>query len=216
MESVLGKNFRKIRVSEHKKKKIKKLIFQKLKSKYGKYVYLHNFRIKNPQQCNFKTNLDTIFTVPGYGFLYGCYYHKACGNIFLTQHCLERFEERVDKNSLIGLTEVLRQAHEVDHPTDVDLISALIISCNFEYSRYESYLHLNIGVGILVLEDLGEVYIAKTFLSPSMCPPPGKYKWYRHEHLEVAYNFADIMKQVPVEIDHPEFFSDSNPGKVGR
>lgn len=208
-QQVLGKNFNKMRISQRKEKKIKELIIKKMHSKYGKYVSLTHFKIKDINRTIFLTNLDTVFTVPGHGKLYGCYYRQTCGNIFLTQHCLERFEERADPAYCESIMRWIKKTHNAA-PTTVDVISSLIMVSNFEYGRTKEHFHLCIGIGVLVIEDFGDVYIAKTFLSPEMFKE--KIKWYKpilpadRRHFN---SFAEVIHRCESQpIDRPRFIKD--------
>lgn len=202
-DSVLGKNFAKKRISARKEKKLKEYIATKLRKKYGRWISFTNFKIKSPHNIQFRTNLDKMYTVPGHGKLFGANYHTACGNIFYTEHCLERFEERVDHklyNFIMGNIKEVAGAY----PTGVDVLSMMILSSRLEYGKVEGYYHVNITSGILVLEDFGNVFIAKTFLSPDMIKPT---KWYLPlvGNVENMTSFSDVVKSPCDQIDAPDF-----------
>ncbi|RLG45583.1 MAG: hypothetical protein DRN81_01310 [Thermoproteota archaeon] len=205
-EKTLGKNFRKQRISKRKEKKIKEYVENKLRHKYGKWVNMTDFKIKNISNIFFKTNLDRVFNVPGLGKLYGAYYRCCCGNIFFTEHCLERFEERA--NPLIYILLRRRMEEHLKGPaTSVDILSGLLSASSLEYGRKDNYYHVNATVGILVVEDFGDVFIAKTFLSPDMIKP---VKWFKPDiyDRETVSSFSDVINCKGEYIDNPQFIEE--------
>ncbi len=207
---VLGKNFQKQRISRRKATKIKEEISNRLKRKYGKWVSLSAFKIKNVDTIAFQTNLDKVFKVPGYGALYGAYYKTACGNIFFTSHSLERFEERTEKNVHKALTSIFTHKNNLE-VTSIDILCGLIFTCAFVYGRIDKYIHLALPTGILVLEDLGDVFVAKTFLSSDMIK---EISWYRVDVEDIkdfcynANSFADVVNGPSKKADTPLFIED--------
>lgn len=192
---VLGKNFDKKRISRKKAKKIREEVSRVLRGKYGKWVSLSRFKIKSREVMLFATNLDKVFTVPGYGKLYGAYYKSVCGNIFFTSHSLQRFEERTDKESSASMSEMFKAQSDLD-ATSVDILCGLIFMSAFIHGRVGDYIHLALPTGILVLEDLGDVFIGKTFLAPGMIK---EVEWYRPiidittEYCHNAKSFATVV-----------------------
>jgi hypothetical protein len=211
-EKILGKNFRKERISQRKAKKIEQEITTRLRNKYGKWVNMSFFKIKSVSQMQFITNLDKVFTVPDHGTLYGSVYHSSCGNIFFTSHALERFEQRVDKGRYNWFRTWIKGVQKSD-PTSVDILCGMIQSSGFVYGRYGDFCHLNLTLGILVLEDLGDIFIAKTFLSPDMVKP---VKWYcpdiKAGDVDSINSFVDIMNFGCKPVDKPKFYDDLMDG----
>lgn len=208
-EKILGKNFRKERISQRKANKIEKEIKTRLRNKYGKWVNMSFFKIKDISKMQFITNLDKVFTVPDHGTLYGSVYHSTCGNIFFTSHSLERFEERVDKKKY-NWFQMWAKHSQKSEPTSVDILCGMIQSSGFVYGRYGDFCHLNLTLGILVLEDLGDIFIAKTFLSPEMIKP---VKWYRANFengvdYDKINSFVDVMNLGCEHVDKPKFYDD--------
>ena len=205
---VLGKNYRKEKISQRKKKKIYTEIIKRMRAKYGKYVNITYFKMKGVTQIEFATNLDKVFVVPGHGTLYGAQYHSPCGNIFFTSHSLERFEERVDDDHYAWLKRAITDKDNAE-PTTVDIISGMILASDMVYGRYQDFCHLYLPIGILVMEDFGDVFIAKTFLSPDMVKP---VKWYLPEMVRAQKDslnsFADVMNFGCEEIEQPPFYDD--------
>jgi len=208
-DKVLGKKFNKKRISRKKGTKIKEGVSEKLKHKYGKWVGMSQFKIKDVNTILFHTNLDKVFKVPGYGTLYGAYYKSVCGNIFFTSHSLTRFEERTDLDTTKALSIMFKSQFKTE-PTSIDIICGLIFTCEFIYGRDDKYIHLALPTGILVLEDLGDVFIAKTFLGPDMAKVT---KWYKpihvdksFEHLRSVDSFATVINYDSEAVDTPIFF----------
>ena len=207
---VLGKNFKKKRISKKKEKKIRELIDRKMRVKYGRYVTMRRFKIKDIGTTLFQSNLDIVFTVPGYGKLYGCYYQKSCGKGFLTEHCLKRFEERANPEFYQPIVDSLKKRLNI-RPNMVDIISGLIMASMFEYGRSDDFFHLSVGVGVLVIEDLGDVFIAKTFLSPDIVETKEYIKWYKTELPDDFGSFKSIHEVIngcnSTPIDYPNFIT---------
>lgn len=199
-DKVLGKNFTKKRISKRKEKKIKEYVAERIRKKYGKWVNLINFKLKNPFHIQFQTNLDRVFTVTGHGKLFGASYHTACGNIFYTEHSLERFEERVDNNMYNFIMGRIKETAG-SYPTTVDVLSMMIMGSPFEYGKIENHYHLNIMSGIVVMEDFGDVFIAKTFLAPNMVK---SVQWYRPDiDIDMMKSFAEVIKSPCERIEKP-------------
>jgi len=206
-DKILGKSFAKKRISLRKEKKIKDEVTRRVRNKYGRWVSLTHFKINNVNKTMyFNTNLDRVFTVAGQGKLYGSYYHSCCGNIFFTEHCLERFEERIGPILYDHLAKKLEES--LNGPaTSVDILSGMTLSGDLEYGRHENYYHLNANVGILVLEDFGDVFIAKTFLSPEMIKP---IKWYKPDiyNRDVITSFSGVINCKCDRIENPTFIKE--------
>lgn len=206
-EEVLGVSFSKKRISKRKEKAIKNLILQKLRNKYGRWINLTNFKIKNINQCLFATNFNRVYNVEGQGKLYGNPSDSISGGVFYTTHCLERFEERVPPHLYEPITDRLKTSFKSE-PTSADIMFGLVMSSNREHGVWEGFKYLNINVGALVLEDLGDVFIAKTFLTPDMLDPG--LKWYQAltEKGDNFHCFADLLKYECVKIERPNFLKD--------
>jgi len=212
-DKVLGKNFRKERISQRKSKKINKIVKEKLNKKYGPWITFTNFRIKKDLTIQYRTNLHRIFRVKGRGILYGAEFHDVTGNIFFTSHSIQRFEERADQNYTLPFGGVLKNVFKTE-PTSYDLLNYLIRTSNMQYGRIDNYCYLNTVVGYLVLEDLGDVFIAKTFYSNDM--KKGDIKWYEADaDPENATSFADILNSPALPIDEPIFIQDEFKALMG-
>jgi len=206
-ENVLGPFFRKKRVSRRKALKIKEYILKKLRGKYGRWINLTNFKIKDVDRIIFMTNFNRVYNVKDHGKLYGSPSHTICGNIFYTTHSIERFEERVPPFLYDPVTEALRQCYK-SAPTSADIMVGLVVKSNKEFGVWKDFKYLNLNVGALVLEDLGDLFIAKTFLTPNMLYED--MKWYRPviKKDDTFYSFADLLKHESNRIEKPDFLID--------
>jgi len=204
-DKVLGKNFSKNRISKRKEKKIKDYVANKIRKKYGKWVNLTNVKLKKNGQMAFRTNLDRTFIVPDRGRLYGAYYHTISGNVFFTEHCLERFEERANMEFLDGIINAARRGLDAE-PTAVDILSLLINYGPLDYGRNKDHLHISVLSGIIALEDLGDVFIAKTFLSENMIKD---IQWYRPEigNRSEVMSFVSVLQSPCKKIDKPLLYT---------
>lgn len=206
-EKILGRNFRKQRISKKKEKKLKNEIISRLRHKYGRWINLTNFKIKNPAEIYFQTNFNRVYKVEDMGILYGSPSELICDGIFYTSHCLERFEERANPEFYDPITEEMKKIYKTE-PTSADIMIGLIMSSNMEYGRWKDFCYLNVRVGALVLENLTDVFIAKTFLTPDMLHP--EMTWYQpliapDEHFS---SFKELMEIDFIKIEKPSFIFD--------
>lgn len=206
-ETVLGTYYRKQKVSKKKSQKIRDYVLNKLRRKYGRWINLTNFKIKDVDRCVFMTNFNRVYDVKGHGKLYGSPSQNICGNVFYTTHCLERFEERVPEYLYEPITKQLKKNYKAD-PTSADIIVALVVLSNKEFGVWKEFKYLNLDVGALVMEDLGDIFIAKTFLAPDMLNE--EMRWYAPVVTkdDTFNSFADLLKHKSERIEKPDFLID--------
>lgn len=215
---VLGKDYRKERISKRKQKKLREEIINRLRRKYGRWINLTNFKAKNPYKISFQTNFNRVYRIKNVGILYGSPSEIVCEGIFYTSHCLERFEERAKPELYENVTNTLKHLYKTE-PTSADILMGLILTSDYEYGKWKStvygtekkFYYLNVSVGALALEDLGDVFIAKTFLTPDMLHP--KMKWLKpllneDEDEEKITSFKELINLGTIKIDKPQFISD--------
>lgn len=173
-DTILGKNFNKKRISQRKQKKLYNYILTYLQNCYGKWINISDFKVKNLDRIRFSCNLAYA-----YKNVLGVIYAPtgiSARDILYTGHCLDRFEERANRdmlNSMIFYMDQIR--HEKVNAADVLFI--LVDMSNFEYAFKDRFVFLSTHVGVLVLEDYDDLYIAKTFLSPEMADLT--LQWYK-------------------------------------
>ena len=177
--------------------RVSKYIQDKVRTHYGRYASLTDFEIKHGN-VSFHTNFHLIFKVKddqyNLGYLYGSNLNGPCEGILFTEHSLERFEERSIPVILDSLRSKLRDGRGTE-PTTLEILSYIIsMYPPIEYGRFQDIYYLNILTGILVLEKIEDVYIAKTYLLPEMLNTP--VTWY---HL---LDYID-----PYELTANEFFT---------
>lgn len=208
-DKILGKDYQKKRISRRKAKKLKDEIVSRLRRKYGRWINLTNFKVKNPNDIRFITNFNRVYRIEGHGKLYGSPSELVCGGVFYTSHSLERFEERADPFLYSNVIVALMDAYKTE-PTSADILMGLIMTSDYEYGRWKEFLYLNVRVGALVLDDLGEIFIAKTFLSPDMLHP--EMKWYQPLMKEDEYrditSFQELINKKSIPIEEPTFIHD--------
>lgn len=212
-DEVLGPNFFKSRISKRKEKKIKERLIKKLQSKYGRWINITNFKIKDIDHVRFLTNFNRVYKVKGLGILYGCPSERVCGGVFYTQHCLERFEERLDPVFYSPLALELKKSYGVE-PTIADILVGMVMTSNFEYAQKDQFYYLNIRVGILVLKNFQDVFIVKTFLTPEMLQTP--LEWFKplltqeqdHNPNNFFRSFSDMVNHESIKIQRPSFLLD--------
>jgi len=205
-DEICGKNYQKKRIPQRKQKAIKEKILQKLRSKYGRWINLTNIKFKGVGNASYQTNFNRVYKIKNSGILYGSPNRGSCGNIFVTSHCIERLEERVDPRAYSPLTEDLKRIYKTD-PTSADILVGLILNSNKEYAMKDGYCYLNIRMGVLALEDLGDIFIAKTFLTPDMLK---EMEWCQpliDPEIDIKIDsFADLLKLDTIKIREPKFF----------
>ena len=214
-DKILGKNFRKERISKRKQIKLREEVVTRLRRKYGRWINLTNFKAKNPYDISFLTNFNRVYRIKNIGILYGSPSEMVCEGIFYTSHCLERFEERADPELYKNVTEALTRIYKTK-PTSADIMMGLILTSNYEYGKWKSieyednklFYYLNVSVGALALEDLGDLFIAKTFLTPDMLHP--EMKWLQplfNEEDEIS-SFKELLNLDTIKIDEPTLIYD--------
>jgi hypothetical protein len=213
-EKILGKNYQKDRISKRKSEQLYKHMLNRLQGSYGKYINITHFKAKDPWSVKFSTNFNRVFKTD-FGVLYGSLSVGLWKTVFYISHCFERFAERRDAflcNPLIKiLTEYLKTK-----PTDADIIMALVSLGNggFEYGRKENFYYLNINVGIVVLEDFEEFFVAKTFLDTDMVDP--NWVWYKPLLTPAQFDYPsryfkslkEVLDHDPIKITGPSFIND--------
>ena len=147
-----------------------------LRSRYGRHINVSLFRFKKNGFYEYVCNLGLAYKTDQ-GMLFGVPMDKKVGSdVFYTAHAFDRFEERANPEYVRIVRKALQQGDRVV-PTAADIIMFSLGSYDFQYAKEQGgpYYHLDIGLGSLLLEDFGEFYVAKTFLSPPMIEP--KLKW---------------------------------------
>jgi len=202
-DEVLGPNFNKKRISKRKEKLIKEKLISRLRNKYGRWINLTNFKFKSPHNLVYSTNFNRVYKVKSSGILYGSPSQNICGNMFYTSHCLERFEERVPPLHYSPLIEDFQRIQK-NEPTSADIVAGLVVASNMEYAIKPNFCYLNVRVGVLVIENFGDLFIAKTFLTPDML---NDLEWFQplSRTKRDLNTFADFLKLESIKIKEPQF-----------
>jgi hypothetical protein len=201
---VLGKDYKKERVSKAARERIRDNILQQLRTYYGKWITVVNF----DKKFRFRTNFEYVYKTE-HGRLYGNPPNTAFSNLFFTSHSLEQFEERVPLEKYKDFSTAYKRVHGTA-PTAADIIPFFVMCC-FQYAVHKNFIYLNVNYGILVLEVLSQhVCIAKTFLSPDMNIPLMSWRIIRPEFKLFIDNvdpeiLVDKMKEISDPLDEPSF-----------
>lgn len=198
LEKVLGKNFKKERISRKKQKKVHDMVLREFRKRYGPLI---NIQIINMKKWIWSSNFEFIFKT-NLGRLYSC---LPFNNLFFTSHCLERWDERVAPEKYKEFSSAFHKKY-LTYPTSLDILNFLI-TIPLQYGMVDPndlYRYLNINQGCIVLEVLGEVVIAKTFLSHEMIPE--NVTWYDFEDPMMC--LADFIE--PGEQEVPFLKSDTD------
>lgn len=187
--------------------RIANYIQEKIKTNYGKYATLSHFSMKK-DHIKYHTNFHLIFKVKdkdhNLGYLYGADVEGPCNGILFTEHCLQRFEQRLIPIILENEKDRLKMMRGCE-PSTLDILSYLISTEHpEEYGKYGNLFYLNILTGILVLENIEDIYIAKTYLTPDMLNTP--VTWYQISDNDNYFMDADTLFSAECEkIDQPFF-----------
>lgn len=207
-DKVLGKNYMKERVSKRKEEKIRQEVIRRLRAKYGPYISLNVFKIKAPWDIKFATNFSRVYNVKGMGILYGAPRDSFIADVYLTAHSIERFEERCFDGDFSEIFEKVKKDCRVGDSI-TDLLTELIMYSSFDYGKEDGYIYLDIMVGFLVLQDLGDILVAKTFLTPDMVKE--RMEWYAplltpEEDKNIADHFQSlraVLQHEPIKVECP-------------
>lgn len=211
-DQVLGKNYKKERISRRNCEKIKKKILDRLRKKYGRWINLNNFKFKKPGQMAFSSNFSRVYR-NGSGYLYNIPV-GFFDEMFLSDHCMERFEERSYLPMYRPIYDIAER-YGKGEPTTADILFQLLVNTNYEYARRDEFVYLNLRIGVIVLEDLGDLYIAKTFLFPGMLKMDVEWRQpllnedQYHNTLDYWDSIRDIFKLDYIKIKGPDFLIDS-------
>jgi hypothetical protein len=188
--------------------RMSKYIQEKIKISYGKYATMSNLVVKDGG-VKFHTNFHLIFKVKdenhNLGYLYGSDMTGICDGILFTEHSLQRFEQRAVP--FFYETAKTKFKDQIgNEPTVLDVLAFTMTTKEiFEYGKYNDLLYLNVHTGILVLERIEDIYIAKTYLTPGMLNTP--VTWYRVKQRESPYIGAHTFFSLECEeIKDPVFF----------
>jgi hypothetical protein len=172
---VLGKDFKKYKVGFKKQIRVHELALQQLRMRYGQLV---NIKIINLKKWHWATNLNYIFKTDK-GRLYGTFLYD---DFFITSHCLERWEERMNHDHYKYFRQFFKKRFYTD-PTNLDtLMFTIELAHQVGIKKSEpNFRYININQGCIVLEILGGICIAKTFLSTEMVQDDRYIQWYDFE-----------------------------------
>lgn len=175
-EKVLGKDFKKAKVGVKKQLRIQEIALQQLRARYGNLI---NIKIINLKRWHWATNLNYVFKTDK-GRLYGTFLYD---DFFITSHCLDRWEERMNKDHYKYFKQFFKKRFYTD-PTNLDtLMFTIELTHQVGIKMSEpNFRYLNINQGCIVLEILGGICIAKTFLSTEMVQEDRFIQWYDFEN----------------------------------
>ena len=187
IEEILGPRFAKKRVSTGKSLQIKEYLTDRIKGKYGRWVNIYNFKMKSLADIKFGTNCSMIFKTPE-GNLYSLEKNGLHKNLFFTSHSIERFEERADRQVCVPIEAFIKKKNQTD-PTAAEIILACLYNCGSWYARENKDWFFNVRAGVFVMEDYGDLFVVKTFLSNDMVFTKN-LQWY-------APGLTDEMRKNP-------------------
>lgn len=174
-KEVLGSKINKKRVSKRNQVRLYEYILDNLQSCYGRWVNLTNFKAKTLDSIRFRCNLAYAYKNV-LGVVYAPTGTFTAQDILYTGHSFERFEERADPELLAPMYYHLGKSQRAK-VNAADVLFVLVDMCSFEYAIKDRFRFLNVQIGVLVLEDYDDLFIAKTFLAPKMADL--SVQWYK-------------------------------------
>jgi hypothetical protein len=179
------------RIGEHLLKRVQKFMGEELRKRYGPYISV--LRRKEKFLCNFSMVYKTE-----HGRLYQS---SIFPDLFITSHCLERYEQRMPDLETFELTSGINAAFRKRWGADPTAYDSLdnILNAVTEYGvpvDQGDTLILNLTFGLLVLDVFEHFSVAKTFLSPNMGP---KCDWFAREEDITALDASILEKSVPIK-----------------
>jgi hypothetical protein len=172
---ILGTNFSKTKVGVKKQYSIHSLVLKQMQNRYGPMV---NVRILNLKKWQWDTNLSRIYKTDQ-GRLFGTFIYD---DFFFTSHSLERWEERINPEIFKYYSQYFKLRFHTA-PTNFDtLLFNMQITHQIGLKREQpTYRYLNMNQGCLIIEVLGGLCVAKTFLSIDMIKDDKNIVWYNQE-----------------------------------
>jgi len=177
VDMVLGESYNKRRISKRKSVLIEDDFRSRVQGIFGKWANIHNFKIHD-RDIKFKTNVSGIYR-NNRGRLYSLF---KPSDLYITSHCLDRFEERLDTDRYNGyFTKVwdrCRLSLRAD-PTSLDILRESVIDSDREYSIdcKGGIIYYKTGFGILVIQSIEDIYVALTFLLYEMVEDRDRLQW---------------------------------------
>lgn len=174
-EKVLGKNFNGEKVGVKKQYRIHDIVLNQMHARYGPQV---NVKIVNIKKWRWATNLNRVYKTEN-GRLFGTYFFD---DFFFTAHSLDRWEERINHDRFKYFSQYFKLRYHT-YPNSLDmLIFTIRMPHQIGLKRdYPNYRYLNMNQGCLVIEILGGICVAKTFLSLDMVKDEKYISWFGYD-----------------------------------
>jgi hypothetical protein len=197
-EKILGKDYKKNKVGIKKQMRIHDEALKQMRSRYGPLI---NIKILNLKKWIWSTNLNYVFKTDK-GRLYGTHLYD---DFFITSHCIERWEERMNHDHYKYYRQFFEKRFHTK-PTNLDtLLFTIQLTHQIGLKMEEpNFRYLNINQGCIVVEILGGICVAKTFLSKEMAQNETFIVWYDNENV-VLKEISDCL--APSEDSRVEFES---------
>ena len=175
-KKVLGKNFNKSKIGIKKQYKIHDIVLKQMRNRYG---HLINIKIMSTKKWRWVCNLNRVYKTE-LGRLFGTYIYD---DFFFTSHSLDRWEERINHERFKYFTQFFKIRYHTD-PTNLDI---LIFNIQLTHQigikiNEKQYRYLSMNQGCLIVEILGGICIAKTFLSIDMVKDDKDITWYGNDN----------------------------------
>jgi hypothetical protein len=188
-DAVCGPTYKKQRVSEKDRQRIKDHILKELQTNYGKWISIINF----DKRFRFSTNFEYVYKTD-FGRLYANPPRSGFGHLFFTSHSLQQFDDRVSIEKLKDYRLVYKKAFG-SYPTAADILIFFVMFC-FQFGIKDNFIFLNVNYGILVIEMLSkECFIVKTFLSPEMVDADVRWYVLKPEHNSMYSDMHILIKE---------------------
>ena len=125
--------------------------------------------------------------------------------MFATSHSLARFEERIDTDKYNEFFEFLLNRIRKNikaEPTSLDILIETIYFSEMEYAKENDFIYYKTRFGIIVLQQVEDVFVVLTFLTFDMVKQKSWLKWKKIIGIQRddPMSFGDTFKMKTVNI----------------
>lgn len=205
-DKVLGKNFKGTKIGVKKQIKIHDIVLKQMHARYGSLV---NIKIMNIKKWSWATNLNQVYKTE-HGRLFGTYLYD---DFFFTSHSLDRWDERIDQEKFKYFSQFFKLRYHTEATSMDKLIFTIQMPHQIGLKRNQpSFRYLNVNQGCVIIEILGGICIAKTFLSLDMVKDEKYISWFNYDKPvmkdisecltpseDLLEDFCPLNEEVPID-----------------
>lgn len=178
-------------------------IAERLRVLYGPWVNVYEPAV-NLVECNFHSVYKTEM-----GRLYGFSPGTLMEKVFFTAHAFERFAERGMSSCNSEFIKIAFRRNLNTDANPADILKTLLIHV-YQFCTDQQFMYLDVYEGILVLENVGSIFIVKTFLTYEMDFPKSDWS-FTHNASSIMLN--DRLKKEFWESNPTVYYGDWKKNK---